>query len=107
MLLATPANAQQARFNWLGYCQITSLATAKPMVTASCSTGAVPPTPVVAEICVSGAAVRYTSSPTVTPTASLGIPVSTNTCFQYSGPVNSLQFIQQAATATLDIEFFQ
>jgi hypothetical protein len=103
------AFAQPVRsFGPLGYCQMTSLATAKSLVPANCSTGGVPASPFIAEICVSGAAVRYTSIPTITPTATIGIPVSVNTCFQLSVTALSMvQFIQQAATATIDIEFFQ
>jgi hypothetical protein len=100
------------RFGNIGYCQMTALTTAKTVATANCTTGSVPAAvtaaaEVVAEICVSGAAIRYTSNAAITPTAAIGIPVSTNTCFQYSGPIVNLQIIQQAATATVDIEFFQ
>jgi hypothetical protein len=108
-----PAKAQPVqRFGNLGYCQMTSLATAKQVATANCTTGSVPTAvttaaDVVIELCVSGAAVRYTSNPAITPTAAIGIPVSTNTCFQYSGPIVNLQIIQQTASATVDIEFFQ
>jgi hypothetical protein len=83
------------------------MATATAVTTANCSTGSVPATPAYAEICVSGAAVRYISDASRTPTSTVGIPVSAGTCFQYSGPIARMQFIQQAASATLDIEFFQ
>jgi hypothetical protein len=113
LALIPPANAQPVqRYSSLGYCQMTVLTSAKTMITANCSTGAVPAlvgsaANAIAEICVSGAAIRYSSNPAITPTALIGIPVSTNTCFQYSGPITNLQLIQQAATATVDIEFFQ
>ena len=89
------------------YCQITSLAAAKKLITANCATGTILTNAKIVQICVSGAAVRYTSSPAVTPTASVGIPVASGACFQYSGPITTVQFIQQAASATLDIESFQ
>jgi hypothetical protein len=100
------------RYSNIGYCQMAALASVKTMVSGNCTTGAVPAlvgaaANAIAEICVSGAAIRYSSNPAITPTATIGIPVSTNTCFQYSGPITNLQFIQQAASATLDIEFFQ
>jgi hypothetical protein len=89
------------------YCQITVLTSAKNLVTANCSTGSILTNAKILQICVSGAAVRYTSNPAVTPTAGIGIPVAAGACFQYSGPITTVQFIQQAATATLDIESFQ
>jgi hypothetical protein len=103
------AHAQTARaYGPLGYCQVTSLATVKSLVSASCSTGAVPAAPFIAEVCVSGAPVRYTTSPTTTPTATIGIPVVSPSCFQLSVTTISLvQFIQQSLGAVLDIEFFQ
>jgi hypothetical protein len=113
LTLINAAAAQPVqRFGNIGYCQMTSLAVARTVATVNCTTGAVPAAvtaaaEVVAEICVSGAAIRYTSNAAITPTAAIGIPVSTNTCFQYSGPIVNLQIIQQAATATVDIEFFQ
>jgi hypothetical protein len=113
LALIPPANAQPVqRYSNIGYCQMAALASVKTMVSSNCTTGAVPAlvgsaANAIAEICVSGAAIRYSSNPAITPTATIGIPVSTNTCFQYSGPITNLQFIQQAASATLDIEFFQ
>jgi hypothetical protein len=113
LVLIPPANAQPVqRYSNIGYCQMAALASVKTMVSSNCTTGAVPAlvgsaANAIAEICVSGAAIRYSSNPAIIPTATIGIPVSTNTCFQYSGPITNLQFIQQAASATLDIEFFQ
>jgi hypothetical protein len=114
LLLATAsANAQPVtRYGNIGYCQMTALTVARFVVSSNCSAGAVPPAvttaaDVIVEICVSGAAIRYTSNASITPTAAIGIPVSTNTCFQYSGPIANLQLIQQAASAIVDIEFFQ
>lgn len=102
-------NVRQAPYSYqpLGYCQITSLATAKAMATASCTTGSVPTqvNNAIAEICVSGAAIRYRDDGTA-PTASLGIPVAAGNCFQYSGNIPALQIIQQSASATIDATFY-
>jgi hypothetical protein len=117
-LLATAAKAQQGppyRFGALGYCQISSLATAVTVTQAACSTfqsyigAAFNPIAVatIIQICVSGQAIRYASNPALTPTASVGMPVAASTCFQYSGPIQNLRMIQQAISATVDIEFFQ
>lgn len=91
----------------LGYCQMTSVATAKALATANCTTGSVPTqvNNAIAEICVSGAAIRYRDDGTA-PTASIGIPVAAGNCFQYSGNIPGLQIIQQAASATIDATFY-
>lgn len=88
-----------------GYCQITVLTSAVNLVTASCSTGSVPAQGIVAEICVSGQAIRYRDDGTA-PTASIGIPVAAGTCFQYAGNIAKLSVIQQSATATVDASFY-
>lgn len=115
VLWGSPASAQQAVYarptpyaapGKPAYCQITSLATAKNLITANCSTGSILTNAKIAQICVSTQSVRYTSDPAVTPTATIGIPVAAATCFQYSGPITTIQFIQQAASAVLDIETF-
>lgn len=105
--LIAPAHAQQrTTYGNLGYCQMTSLAAAAKLITANCTTGKVPSSPVLAEICVSGAAIRYTSDGSTTPTASIGIPAAIG-CFAFAGPIANLNIIQQAASATVDFEFFQ
>lgn len=106
LILSYPAVAQQS-FNSLGYCQVTSLTTAVALTTAACSTGSVPNGAKSIEVCVSTAAIRYTSTGTPTPTATIGIPVAAGTCFPFTGPIYSITFIRQAAGAILDIEFFQ
>ncbi len=88
------------------YCQITNLTAATNLVTASCATGTILAKATIAQICVSTQGVRYTSSGVVTPTASVGIPVPASACFQYSGPISTVQFIQQVSGAILDIETF-
>ncbi len=94
-------------FHNIGYCQMTSLATAKSVVTANCTTGLAPTQAanVIVQVCVETQAVRYRSDGTA-PTASVGIPVPAGTCFQWSGDLRALQFIQVAASATVDLEFF-
>jgi hypothetical protein len=101
----TPVVVRPTPYSGSAYCQITSLSASTAIVTASCSTGSVLANPRIAQICVSGAAVRYTSNGP-TPTASVGIPVAVGACYQYSGTFGSLRFIQQAANGILDIETF-
>lgn len=97
------------RFQPMGYCQITSLSSAVAIVTASCSTGSVPAQAIEAEICVSGAAIRYRDDGT-SPTTSLGIPVGAGVCYPYSvseGGFGALFMIQQTTGATVDIAFYK
>jgi hypothetical protein len=57
-----------------------------------------------AQICVEGAAARYTTTGT-TPSSTVGIPVAAGTCFQFAGPFSTFQII--GAGATLDVEYFK
>jgi hypothetical protein len=110
----TPSNPTSVRSGQYGvppavapqYCQITSLSAATKLLTANCATGTILSNSTIAQICVETQAVRYTSSGVVTPTASIGMPVSAGTCFQYAGPLTTIQFIQQSAGAVLDVETF-
>lgn len=94
-------------FRNIGFCQMTSLATAKAVTTANCTSGSAPTQNehVIVQICAETQAVRYRSDGTA-PTASVGIPVPAGTCFQWSGDLRALQIIQVAASATVDLEFF-
>lgn len=113
LLLAYPAQAQQS-YNWQAYCQITALSSVVTLTTANCSTlitasggTTLPQGAKAAEICVSGASIRYLGAGSTAPTASIGIPVTVGTCFPYTGQIYGIQFIQQSSTATLDIELYQ
>lgn len=110
VFLSLPALAQNAAtvsgsYQAIGYCQMTSLATAKAVATANCTTGSVPANVKVTEICVSTQAVRYRDDGG-TPTASIGIPVPAGNCFQYAGPIAALVIIQQSASASVDLSFY-
>ena len=83
-------------------------------VTSGAAVGLTPPAgakATIAEICVENGQVRYRDDGTA-PTASLGIPVTPNlassipTCFQYAGPLGSIQFIATSATATLNVLYY-
>lgn len=88
------------------YCQITSLSVATNLITANCASGTILAGATIAQICVEAQAVRYTSSGVVTPSASVGMPVPAGTCFQYAGPLTTVQFIQQTSSAILNVETF-
>lgn len=109
ILCAPKADAQLGNtvpygFHTAGYCQITSLGSAAALVTASCSTGLVPPVSV-AVICVSGAGIRYRDDGT-NPTATVGIPVGAGVCFSYTGNLSAMAIIQQSAGAIVDAAFY-
>lgn len=66
----------------------------------------VPTGAVMAEICAEAQAVRYRDDGTA-PTASVGIPIAAGACIQYVGPLADLKFIQEAASATLDVSYYK
>lgn len=115
--LGLPAGAQQTSivkagpYLPLGYCQMTSLSSAKPLVTANCSTGSVPNGAVIAEICVETAGVRYRDDGTA-PTASVGIPVIPSAtvpqCYAYAIiPMTAVQFIAVSGSPVVNVSFYK
>lgn len=117
-LLSLPAHAQapvvakSSPYQPLGYCQITSLGSAVALVSASCSTGAVPTGATIAEICVEAEPVRYRDDG-IAPTISLGMeigPASSTqpTCFPYAiTPFSAVQFIAVTNGAIIDVSFYK
>jgi hypothetical protein len=104
LLLTVAATAQTAlTFVALGYCQLTSLGTAKQVSTCS---GGIPLGATLAVISVEGAGIRYRDDG-VAPTASVGMPVATGQAFTYQSTLVNLQIIQQSASATVDILFYR
>jgi hypothetical protein len=91
--------------NCLGYQQITSL---------SASTGLTVPTlapdgsfqkPTFALIIAEGAPVRWRDDGTA-PTASVGMPLAVGVPLQYDGDLNKIKFIEQSASAKLNISYY-
>lgn len=91
--------------NCLGYQQITSL---------SASTGLTVPTlapdgsfqkPTFALIIAEGAPVRWRDDGTA-PTASVGMPLAIGVPLQYDGDLNKIKFIEQSASAKLNISYY-
>jgi hypothetical protein len=113
LLCAAPAGAQPINqyvgvgiypFLALGYCQLTSLSTAVGL--ASCS-GGIPTSSDIVQVCAETQAIRYRDDGT-NPTATVGMPVASGTCFQYSGSsLSALKFIEQTASAKLNISFYK
>lgn len=69
----------------------------------------IPATATYAVVCVSGAAVNYTTDGTTTPTNSVGMPLAATQCVSLVGPAVLAAFraIQQAPTATLNVSYFK
>lgn len=69
-----------------------------------------PPSPLITEICVETAGIRYTDDGATTPTANVGIPVvgtsSSPSCFQYAGPLSSFKAILISGSPTMDISYY-
>jgi len=81
----------------LGYQQITSLAAATALT--------VPAGAMFAIITCESQGVRFRDDGT-DPTASVGFPLATGVILTYSGPLSRIKFIQQAASATLNIAYY-
>ena len=66
----------------------------------------VPAGATLAQICVETANIRYRDDGTAATTSS-GIPVSSGTCFSYSGPLSALSFTAQSGSPTIDVSYYR
>jgi hypothetical protein len=83
----------------LGYQQIADLSAASALT--------VPPGANFAIIAAEGAPVRWRDDGVV-PTAAIGVPMATtDSPLQYSGALPKLQFIQQSASAKLNVAYYR
>lgn len=71
---------------------------------AAVTTLTVPPYAAAAQICIEGAAARYTDDGT-TPSASVGLPWAAGVCAPYGGPLANFRII--GAGATLDVSYYK
>lgn len=83
--------------NCLGYQQITSLSAATALT--------VPTGATMALIVPETQAVRWRDDGT-NPTASVGMPVAVGESLNYDGDLSRIRFIQQTASATLNISYY-
>lgn len=86
----------------VGYCQLTSLSSA---VLISTCTGGIPTGASIALIVAETQAVRWRDDGTA-PTAGVGMPIAVNGSLSYQGDLTKFQVIQQTASATVDIAFY-
>ena len=91
----------------MGYQQIVgaaaSTALTVPSVDPSTGLAAIP---TMALIIVENQAVRFRDDGTA-PTAAIGMPISVGTAFFYDGDLKKIRFIQQAATATINVLYYK
>ena len=81
----------------LGYQQITSLSASTALTVPAGATMAL----IVAET----QAVRWRDDGTA-PTASVGMPLATGTSLSYDGDLKAIRFIQQTASAVLNVSYY-
>lgn len=88
--------------------QYTPLTPGQYSVAITTSTALTVPTgSLFAVVCAAGNSVNYTYDGTTTPTSSVGLPLASGQCIQFSGAtvLANLKFIQTAATATLNVGY--
>lgn len=106
-LAQSPVSIFSGRVNPLGYCQITNLAAATALVTASCSTGSVPAGASSAAVIVEAQAVRYTDDGVTTPTAAIGMPLAVGTLMVFTETnLGTLRFIASTPGSILNVSFY-
>ncbi len=97
------ASVQSEQLIPLGYCQLTSLSQAATL--KSCANG-VPATAQVIIVVPEAQDVRWRDDGTH-PTATVGMPVAVGVALVYQGELNAIEFIQQAASAKLNVTFYK
>lgn len=88
------------------YLYVSAGASQMALAVGTNTTLTVPNGATLAEICVEGSAVRYRDDGTVA-TPSLGIPISSGSCFAYSGPMSALSFTAQSGSPAIDVSYYR
>lgn len=88
-----------------GYQRITSLTAAAGLTVPTVTPEGLNGRPVFALIVAEGAPVRWRDD-NVAPTATVGMPLAVGVPLQYDGDLNKIKFIQQSATAILNISYY-
>jgi hypothetical protein len=89
----------------LGYQQITSLSAASGLTVPTRAPDGSFQKPTFALIVAETQGVRWRDDGTA-PTASVGMPLAAGVPLQYDGDLNKIQFIEQAASAKLNISYY-
>jgi hypothetical protein len=89
----------------LGYQQITSLSSATGLTVPSVDLNGLSCRPSIAIIVSETQAVRWRDDD-VNPTASVGMPLAAGVTLQYDGDLTKIKFIEQSASAKLNISYY-
>lgn len=89
----------------MGYEQITSLSSSTALTVPQRTTDGLRASPAVAIIVAEGAAVRWRDDG-VAPTVSVGMPLAVGVSLQYDGDLTQLRFIEQTASAKLNVSYY-
>lgn len=88
-----------------GYQQISTLSSAVGLTVPSLTPNGGNTKPTFALIVAEGAPVRWRDDNTA-PTASVGMPLAVGVPLQYDGDLSKIKFIQQSASAKLNISYY-
>lgn len=89
----------------MGYQQITGLSTVKSLTVPTQTPDGSKQQPTFALIIAESQGVRWRDDKTA-PTASVGMPLAVGVPLQYDGDLTNIQFIEQAASAKLNISYY-
>ena len=89
----------------LGYQQITSLSSATKLTVPQVDTNGLAGSPRIAIITPESQGVRWRDDG-VAPTATVGMPLAAGVTLQYDGDLTKIQFIEQTASAKLNITYY-
>jgi hypothetical protein len=89
----------------LGYQQITSLSSAASLTVPQTDLNGLACKPSIAIITAEGQAVRWRDDG-VAPTATVGMPLASGGTLQYDGDLTKIQFIEQTASAKINITYY-
>ena len=89
----------------LGYQQITSLSSATGLTVPTTDLNGLACRPSIAIITAEAQGVRWRDDD-VAPTATVGMPLASGATLQYDGDLTKIKFIEQAASAKLNITYY-
>lgn len=89
----------------LGYQQITSLSSATGLTVPQVDLNGLACKPSIAIITAETQAVRWRDDD-VDPTASVGMPLAAGATLQYDGDLTKIKFIQQTASAKINVTYY-
>jgi hypothetical protein len=89
----------------LGYQQITSLSAASALTVPQTDLNGLNARPSIALITPETQAVRWRDDD-VNPTASVGMPLAAGVTLQYDGDLTKIKFIEQSASAKLNVTYY-